>query len=161
MGKYIDFRPKLSARQLRQKAEQEARERQDAEDRGIMGELIAEEARRRAEAEIQRKADKESRRLAIAAPKIKARAFAETKARAFAESVKQIRQICKEDPRTVAFALYPDPSKEDGKNKFILWGEEFLKGIAQGGKSVEVKVNTFNFDTFEEAERVYLTLRTH
>lgn len=82
MGKYISFKPKLAARKLRQKAEQEARERRDAEDRGIMG--------KRAEAEAKRKADKEARRLEIKVAMEAALAETEARAQARAETIRAI-----------------------------------------------------------------------
>lgn len=61
MGRYIDHRPKLSARRLREKTEQEARERQAAEDHQIMEKLLYEEAQNRLKAETKAREEKELR----------------------------------------------------------------------------------------------------
>jgi hypothetical protein len=88
--KYISHRPKLSARRLRQKAEQEACERQNKEDRSIMDGLIAEEVQARANIETKRKADKEARRLEARIALEAARVEAEARARVRAEAIKAI-----------------------------------------------------------------------
>lgn len=88
--KYIDHKPKLAARKLRQKAEQEERDRQNAEDSAIMGELLAEEASKRAEVERQRRADKEAAKEARRVALVAAQEATAARARARTELVASI-----------------------------------------------------------------------